>query len=132
MIQDVQILYGQLRKVRGRTGFHEKAPRSAQSIDEVMNALNEEFDLQGQGVRGRKRLSEQHADPHRINVLLQRRLSYQVERRASEQNHDVSGAKLAGRIHNIWFLRAGLAPPLIPPASLASLCRDFNVHGIRQ
>ena len=40
----------------------------------------------------------------------------------------IKGEKLAGRVQHVWCIRAGLAPPNIPPQSLSELCKDFGVE----
>jgi len=39
----------------------------------------------------------------------------------------IKGQKLAGRVQHVWCIRAGLAPPNIPPQSLSELSKDFGL-----
>ena len=127
VLQDVRTIALQLDALRATFLGSNIAPESVRCVGELLGALENEFDLAAQPHRGISSSASHSPAPSREVVLLKKRLSYQISARTLAEERLALGDKEAGRIRNVWFLRAGLSPPDVAPGKLEDFCRDFSI-----
>ena len=108
----------------------EQYPATSASLQAMLQALETEFDVKAHGSYVIAKLgSAQQFKMTRTRApqLLVRSLRYQATARIRERAkcEQESARRVQGQIHNLWYVRAMLAPPTIAMESLASMLNTF-------
>ena len=92
----------------------------------MLAALTDDVDLRRRGYHAKRKMSA--SDSARvIQRRWQNRLNFQ-KRKTKEAESKLSAAlasRASQRIQSIWYVRTGLADPVIPTRTLRDWCRDF-------